>query len=506
MGNSLSKRRKNKQKPPEPEPEIRIDEPKEEETVPETPTEEIEKVDPEPLIKLIEEPSDPELQKALEEKEEKIAPSLTVNPHVQSEPVISITFEKDPETPTTDEPRPKKKRTNTVLDSIRKLTGSGTEENRSLTQFSSFRTAPRTTSDKNLIKKNSLSEIETDLFTILCIGAGGAGKSTFCRQLNFEEKESQPAPQKRQRSATIKLTTSEVMDTSNPYQSYKPSIIKNIWEIAKLILDTIKENYPNYEFVYLKQENIDSLNKYNHAVVSELEMYTVLVHQSILMLIKEPIYEKIMEEHAKKDFFIHEGIHNQFKRENLIRYFPTFTPTKEDVLNCHQKTSGIDKVMIQVNSDTKIKLFDTGGQRNERKKWKLVYQRAKAVIFIASLNEFDQICYEDDETNRMLESLQLFEETINLEVFKNLKKILLLNKVTTFKQTLKESKLSNVFPEFQGGSDYDMALDFIMTEYQKRYKGDIKKFKIFTFDSIDIQSTKETFTKCKDFFEIDVTW
>jgi hypothetical protein len=128
------------------------------------------------------------------------------------------------------------------------------------------------------------------------------------------------------------------------------------------------------------------------------------------------------------------------------------------------------------------------------------------LIFIASLNEYDQICYEDEETNRMKESLQLFDEVINLEPFKDLKKILLLNKVSTFKQTLKESKFSDTFPEFKGESDFEMALDFVMEEYTKRYKGEPKDFKILTFDSIDLKSTQETFSKCKEFFNIDVTW
>jgi hypothetical protein len=51
-------------------------------------------------------------------------------------------------------------------------------ENRSMTQYSSF-INPRNDDGKGqLTKKKSFTKEEEDIFTILCVGAGGAGKST----------------------------------------------------------------------------------------------------------------------------------------------------------------------------------------------------------------------------------------------------------------------------------------------------------------------------------------
>jgi hypothetical protein len=152
-------------------------------------------------------------------------------------------------------------------------------------------------------------------------------------------------------------------DRKKIVKTHSSSIIKNIWEISQNILQTATEKYPEYEFRYLEPEQKKQIMAYNHSVVSEIELYTPLCHQSILSLSKEPIFQKILEDNVQKEFFVHEGFQFQIKRENLLRYFPGFVPTKEDVLNCHQKTSGIDKVYVTVNSDTKIKLYDTGGQR-----------------------------------------------------------------------------------------------------------------------------------------------
>ena len=45
-----------------------------------------------------------------------------------------------------------------------------------------------------------------------------------------------------------------------------------------------------------------------------------------------------------------------------------------------------------LQQDMVINLIDVGGQRSERKKWALIFRTVQAVIFVASLIEFDQVC------------------------------------------------------------------------------------------------------------------
>jgi hypothetical protein len=66
------------------------------------------------------------------------------------------------------------------------------------------------------------------------------------------------------------------------------------------------------------------------------------------------------------------------------------------------------------------------------------------------LSDYDQKCYEDDETNRMMESLQLFEDNINNNVFRTSAIILFLNKQDVFSEKLKKSPLSNLFEDYKG--------------------------------------------------------
>lgn len=91
-----------------------------------------------------------------------------------------------------------------------------------------------------------------------------------------------------------------------------------------------------------------------------------------------------------------------------------------------------------------------GGQRNERKKWIHCFENVKAVIFVCSLSEYNQKCYEDDTTNRMRESLMLFDDISNNKFFQTTPIILLFNKEDLFKEKIKKFDLNVCFPEYKG--------------------------------------------------------
>jgi len=102
---------------------------------------------------------------------------------------------------------------------------------------------------------------------------------------------------------------------------------------------------------------------------------------------------------------------------------PDYTPTMEDLLRTKMKTVGIietEKVLEisenLINTDNnRISLVDVGGQRTERKKWAHSYDNASAILFFVAISEYDQNLYEDDRTNRMTESLKVFNKIVNDE-------------------------------------------------------------------------------------------
>ncbi|EFO89083.1 hypothetical protein CRE_15098 [Caenorhabditis remanei] len=56
-------------------------------------------------------------------------------------------------------------------------------------------------------------------------------------------------------------------------------------------------------------------------------------------------------------------------------------------------------IEVKFNMKGKVfRVFDVGGQRSQRKKWIHCFDDAKALIYVASLSEYDQVLLEDNTT------------------------------------------------------------------------------------------------------------
>lgn len=186
-----------------------------------------------------------------------------------------------------------------------------------------------------------------------------------------------------------------------------------------------------------------------------------------------------------------------------------------------------------------FKMLDVGGQRNERKKWIhwcalrpgfefftahsctqdltfLAHSRVSlcvcvsvcsfegvtAVIFVAAISEYDQLCYEDDKTNRMVEALNLFDEISNSRWFRETSMILFLNKVRSlvlhhprnlcrphshsalvpvclqrdlFADKLPRVPLVQYFPDYTGGDNIKLATDYLRLQFENRNRNKDKR-------------------------------
>ena len=95
-------------------------------------------------------------------------------------------------------------------------------------------------------------------------------------------------------------------------------------------------------------------------------------------------------------------------------------------------------------------MFDVGGQRSERKKWIHCFEGVTAIIFCVALSGYDLVLAEDEEMNRMMESMKLFDSICNNKWFVETSIILFLNKKDLFEQKIKYSPLTICFPEYKG--------------------------------------------------------
>ena len=148
---------------------------------------------------------------------------------------------------------------------------------------------------------------------------------------------------------------------------------------------------------------------------------------------------------------------------------PEYVPSEQDVLRTRVKTTGIIETMFDYKS-LYFTLIDVGGQRSERKKWIHCFQDVTAIIFCVGMSAYDQVLVEDEETNRMRESLKLFESICNNPFFAKTSMILFLNKKDLFEEKIVKSPLTICFPEYTGPNEYDAASEYVREQFENQNK------------------------------------
>ncbi|VDK56694.1 unnamed protein product [Anisakis simplex] len=168
------------------------------------------------------------------------------------------------------------------------------------------------------------------------------------------------------------------------------------------------------------------------------------------------------------------GRGNEFQLPESASYFldsidriaaSDYKPTEQDILLSRIKTTGIVEVKFQMKN-VDFRVFDVGGQRSERKKWIHCFEDVNAIIFIAAISEYDQVLFEDETTNRMIESMRLFESICNSRWFINTSMILFLNKKDLFLEKIKKTSIKIAFPEYKGPQTYEDSVRFIEEKFE----------------------------------------
>jgi len=213
-----------------------------------------------------------------------------------------------------------------------------------------------------------------------------------------------------------------------------------------------------------------------------------------------------------KSLWLDEGIQQAFQRQSEFQlndsaryYFENvdrlaaedYVPLEQDVLRSRAKTTGIIETEFSVEK-THFKMVDVGGQRSERKKWMHCFQEVTAVIFCVALSEYDLKLYEDDQTNRMHESLKLFKEICNSKWFIDTSMILFLNKRDLFEEKIKKVDLKICFEDYIGGCNYESATSFIKDKFLQQNENPKKHIYTHITCATDTNNIGVVFNAVKD--------
>lgn len=200
----------------------------------------------------------------------------------------------------------------------------------------------------------------------------------------------------------------------------------------------------------------------------------------------------------------------QYQMADHLRYFvgspskfaqvcdDDYIPSKTDVLRTRLPTSSVreHRIIVKGNlkSKTRFVFFDVGGQKRHRGEWLSLLHDKQYVVFFASLAEYNEKLEEDDKTNRLFESIALFQQIVHEMRDKNKSYILMLNKEDLFNDKFihGQIKLSDYYPDYIGSdTDPDEAKQFIKSLFLKG----IEHEQIFTrfTTAIDERNIKSVF-------------
>jgi guanine nucleotide-binding protein G(i) subunit alpha len=173
-----------------------------------------------------------------------------------------------------------------------------------------------------------------------------------------------------------------------------------------------------------------------------------------------------------------------------------YMPNELDVLCSRVKTTGIVYSDF-VENGYEVELIDVGSERNERKKWFSCFDQVTDLMYVVGADEFDMLCYEDNETNRLQESLNCWIEMINSQYFTAQKTnvFLVFNKIDLFmsKMMTQSVDLSQFFKGYKPAlfasdpvTEAHRALSFLINKFLGAVS-EKRKIHVCLTNAIDMQ-------------------
>ncbi|CAL1370527.1 unnamed protein product [Linum trigynum] len=334
------------------------------------------------------------------------------------------------------------------------------------------------------------TKAEKHIQKLLLLGTGDSGKSTIFKQ--------------------IKLLFQSGFGEAE-LKSYTSIVHANVYQTIKILHDGSKELAQNE--AESSKYIISSANKDVGERLSEIggrlnyPQLTKELAEEIGSLWNDPA---IQETYSRgNELQVPDCAH--YFMENLQRLSDAnYLPTKEDVLYARVRTTGVVEIQFSPVGENKksgevYRLFDVGGQRNERRKWIHLFEGVTAVIFCAAISEYDQTLFEDEHKNRMMDTKELFEWVLKQPCFEKTSFMLFLNKFDLF-----EKKVANVplnvcewFKDYQpvssGKQEVEHAYEFVKKKFEELYFQSTspdrvdRVFKIYRTTALDQKLVKKTF-------------
>ncbi|XP_072444746.1 guanine nucleotide-binding protein subunit alpha-12-like [Chiloscyllium punctatum] len=308
---------------------------------------------------------------------------------------------------------------------------------------------------------------------ILLLGAGESGKSTFLKQM--------------------RIIHGQDFDRKT-LEEFRDTIYGNIITGVRVLVDA-------REKLGLPWANSDNekhglfLMVFESSCIGVGEGHFQRALPAIQALWQDQSIQKAYE--RRSEFQLAESV--RYFLDNLDRIGQlNYLPTKQDILLARRATKGIVEYDFLIKG-IPFRMMDVGGQRSQRQKWFLCFEGITSILFMVSSSEFDQVLMEDRRTNRLVESMNIFETIVNNKLFARVSIILFLNKTDLLEAKVKTVNIEKHFPDFVGRPHHleDVQKYLLLCFNRKRRDRSRPLFHHFT-TAIDTENIRFVFHAVKD--------
>ncbi|CAB1338139.1 unnamed protein product [Coregonus sp. 'balchen'] len=250
------------------------------------------------------------------------------------------------------------------------------------------------------------------LVKILLLGAGESGKSTFLKQM--------------------RIIHGQDFD-QQAREEFRATIYSNVIKGVRVLVDA-------REKLHIPWGSSDN-QVHGDNVMSFDTRSSMMVHGQV----ETSVFLKYLP--SIQALWADSAIQHAYDRRREFQL--SYIPSQQDVLLARKPTKGIHEYDFEIKS-VPFKMVDVGGQRSERRRWFECFDSVTSILFLVSSSEYDQVLMEDRLTNRLRESLNIFETIVNNRVFLSVSIILFLNKTDLLEEKVSNVSLSKYFPEYTG--------------------------------------------------------
>ncbi|KAM4594490.1 guanine nucleotide-binding protein subunit alpha-12a [Fundulus diaphanus] len=313
------------------------------------------------------------------------------------------------------------------------------------------------------------------LVKILLLGAGESGKSTFLKQM--------------------RIINGQEFD-KKALLDFRDTIYENILKGMRVLVDARDKLGISWQSCENEKQGMLVMSWEGRVGASGVEPSEFQLY--VMALSALWVDTGIQEAYARRsEFQLSESV--KYFLDNLDRIGQlSYVPSRQDILFARKATKGIVEHDFFIKK-IPFKMVDVGGQRSQRQKWFQCFDGITSILFMVSSSEYDQVLMEDRRTNRLVESMNIFETIVNNKLFLNVSIILFLNKTDLLVEKIRTVDIRKNFPEFRGDPRRleDVQAFLVQSFSRKRRNRGKPLFHHFT-TAVDTENIRFVFHAVKD--------